>query len=112
MRDADIRSAKPHRLDGGRRDATASWGVFDYRCDEPRRVGFPPDRLASTSAAKVEYRASYSVTACYANPSEILKSPKLSRQQKRELLCKWAFDVYRMEVTTGSIPPCSLSRLD
>jgi len=39
MRDADIRSAKPHRLDGGRRDATASWGVFDYRCDEPRRVG-------------------------------------------------------------------------
>jgi hypothetical protein len=82
--------------------------------EPPRgRIGFPPDRLASTSPAKVEDRASYSVTACYANPSEILKSPKLSRQQKRELLCKWAFDVYRMEVTaTGGIPPCSLSRLD
>jgi hypothetical protein len=81
---------------------------------EPPRggMGFSPDRLASTSPAKVEDRASYSVTACYANPSEILKSPKLSRQQKRELLCKWAFDVYRMEVTaTGGIP-CSLSRLD
>jgi hypothetical protein len=77
-------------------------------------IGFPPDRLASTSPAKVEGRAPYSVTACYANPSEILNSPKLSRQQKRELLCKWAFDSYRvMEVTaTGGIPPCSPSRLD
>lgn len=82
--------------------------------EPPRgRIGFPPDRLASTSPAKVEDRASYSVTACYANPSEILKSPKLSKQQKRELLCKWAFDVYRVEVTaTCGIPPCSLSRLD
>src|ERR1700745_3693046 len=82
---------------------------------EPPRggMGFPPDRLASTSPAKVEDRAPYSVTACYANPSEILKSPRLSRQQKRELLCKWAFDVYRVEVTaTGGIPLCSLSRLD
>ena len=82
---------------------------------EPPRggIGFPPDRLASTSPAKVADRAPYSVTACYANPSEILKSPKLSRQQKRELLCKWAFDAYRVEVTeTGGIPPCSPSRLD
>ena len=57
---------------------------------EPPRggIGFPPDRLASTSRAKVEDRAPYSVTACYANPDEILKSPKLSTQQKRELLCK------------------------
>jgi hypothetical protein len=80
---------------------------------EPPRggMGFSPDRLASTSA-KVEDRAPYSVTV-YANPSEILKSPTLSRQQKRELLCKWAFDVYRVEVTaTGGIRPCSLSRLD
>jgi hypothetical protein len=45
--------------------------------EPPRgRIGFPPDRLASTSPAKVEDRASYSVTACYANPSEILKSPE------------------------------------
>jgi hypothetical protein len=76
---------------------------------EPLRggIGFPPDRLASTPPTKV------GITACYANPSEILKSPKLSRQQKREFLCKWAFDVYRVEVTaTGGIPPCSLSRLD
>jgi hypothetical protein len=77
------------------------------------RIGFAPDRLASTSPAKVEDRAPDSVTACYANPNEILKSPKLSRQQKRELLCKWAFDAYRVEVTaTGGIPPCSSSRLD
>jgi hypothetical protein len=45
---------------------------------EPPRGGMSP--------AKVEDRAPYSVTACYANPSEILKSPKLSRQQKREPL--------------------------
>ena len=57
----------------------------------------PPDRLASTSRAKVEDRALYNVTACYANPVEILKSPKLSTQQKRELLCKWALDAYRVE---------------
>ena len=76
-------------------------------------IGLPPDRLASTSPAKVEDRAPDSVTACYANPKEILKSPKLSRQQKRELLCKWAFDAYRVEVTeTRGIPPCSPSRLD
>jgi hypothetical protein len=82
---------------------------------EPRMGGieFPPDRLASTSRAKVEDRAPYSVTACYANPVEILKSPTLSTQQKRELLCKWALDAYRVEVTaTGGIPPCSPSRLD
>jgi hypothetical protein len=82
---------------------------------EPQMGGieFPPDRLASTSRAKVENRAPYSVTACYANPDEILKSPKLSTQQKRGLLCKWAFDAYRVEVTaTGGIPPCSASRLD
>ena len=73
----------------------------------------PPDRLASTSLAKVEDRAPYSFTPCYANPVEILKSPKLSTQQKRELLCKWAFDAYRVEVcATGGLPPCSLSRLD
>jgi phosphohistidine phosphatase SixA len=75
-------------------------------------IEFPPDRLASMSRAKVEDRASYSVTACYANPDEILKSPKLSTQQKRELLCKWAFDAYRVEVTAAGIPPCSPSRLD
>jgi hypothetical protein len=76
-------------------------------------IEFPPDRLASTSRAKVEDRAPHSVTACYANPDEILKSPKLSTQQKRELLCKWAFDAYRVEVTaTGGIPPCSPPRLD
>ena len=83
-------------------------------CEPPMGgIGFPPDRLASTSPAKVEDLAPYSVTACYANPNEILKSPKLSRRQKRELLCKWAFDAYRVEVTeTGGIPPCSPSRLD
>jgi LysR substrate binding domain len=82
---------------------------------EPPRggTGFPPDRSASASPAKVEGRAPYSVTTCYANPNEILKSPQLSRQQKRKLLCKWAFDAYRVEVTaTGGIPPCSPSRLD
>jgi hypothetical protein len=83
-------------------------------CEPPMGgVGFQPDRLASTSPAKVEDLAPHSVTACYANPNEILKSPKLSRQQKRKLLCKWAFDAYRVEVTaTGGIPPCSPSRLD
>jgi hypothetical protein len=83
-------------------------------CEPPMGgVGFQPDRLASTSPAKVEDLAPHSVTACYANPNEILKSPKLSRQQKRELLCKWAFDAYRVEVTeAGGIPPCSPSRLD
>jgi hypothetical protein len=69
--------------------------------------------LASTSPAKVDDRAPYSVTACYVNPNEIWKSPKLSRRQKRELLCKWAFDAYRVEVNaTGGVPPCSPSRLD
>jgi hypothetical protein len=68
-------------------------------CEPPMGgIGFQPDRLASTSPAKVKDLAPHSVTACYANPNEILKSPKLSRQQKRELLCKWAFDVYRVEV--------------
>jgi hypothetical protein len=80
-------------------------------CEPPMGgIGFQPDRLASTSPAKVKDLAPHSVTACYANPNEILKSPKLSRQQKRELLCKWAFDAHRVEVTeTGGIPP---SRLD
>jgi len=76
-------------------------------------IGLPPDRLASTSRAKVEDRAPSSVTACYANPNEILRNPKLSTQQKRELLCQWAFDAYRMEVTaTGGKPPDEPSRLD
>jgi hypothetical protein len=83
-------------------------------CEPPMSgIGFQPDRLASTSPAKVKDLTPHSVTACYANPNEILKGPKLSRQQKRELLCRWPFDVYRAEVTeTGGIPACSPPRLD
>jgi hypothetical protein len=75
---------------------------------EPPRggTGFPPDRLASASPAKVEGRAPYSVTTCYANPNEIHNYPG-SRSVNS------CVDAYRVEVTaTGGIPPCSPSRLD
>jgi hypothetical protein len=40
-------------------------------------IEFPQDRLASMSRAKVEDRASYSVTACYANPDGDLEKSEI-----------------------------------
>ena len=49
----------------------------------------------------------------YANPSEGLHDPKLSMEQKRNVLRQWAFDAYRMEVAaTEGIRPSAPSGLD
>jgi hypothetical protein len=49
------------------------------------------------------------VTSRYGHPCEILRDPKLSVEQKRNLLRQWALDAYRTEVATmdGMLPNAS-----
>jgi ETC complex I subunit conserved region len=49
------------------------------------------------------------VTSRYGHPCEILRDPKLSVEQKRDLLRQWALDAYRTEVATmdGMLPNAS-----
>jgi hypothetical protein len=51
--------------------------------------------------------------ALFVDPEEIVKHPGLSFDKKRELLHRWAFDAYRVEVVAAeSLPPYDRSRLD
>jgi hypothetical protein len=53
------------------------------------------------------------VTSDYAHPSEVLRDPKLSVEQKRDLLRRCALDAYRSVVATMDVmPPSASSRLD
>lgn len=50
---------------------------------------------------------------CRANPDDVLCDPTLSAPQKRQLLLRWAFNVYRAEVTVvESSPDGTPSRFD
>jgi ETC complex I subunit conserved region len=51
-------------------------------------------------------------TTGYGRPSEVLRDPKLSVEQKRNLLRQWALDAYRTEVATMDGMPPSASQLD
>jgi hypothetical protein len=51
-------------------------------------------------------------TTGYGRPSEVLRDPKLSVEQKRNLLRQWALDAYRTEVATMDGVPPSASQLD
>jgi hypothetical protein len=51
-------------------------------------------------------------TSRYGHPCEILRDPKLSVEQKRNLLRQWALDAYRTEVATMDGMSPSASQLD
>ncbi|SRR6266436_4144411 len=58
-------------------------------------------------------RALVNPAACFASPSEVLRDPKLSMEQKREILRRWALDAYLIEVAmTEGMPQGEPSRLD
>jgi hypothetical protein len=58
-------------------------------------------------------RALLDPAAFFADPEEIVKHPNLSLDKKRELLHRWAFDAYRVEVIAAEAPrPSERSRLD
>jgi hypothetical protein len=58
-------------------------------------------------------RARANLASSYAHPSELLRDPKLSAEQKRNLLCQWALDAYRLEVcATEGMPSTVSSQLD
>jgi hypothetical protein len=58
-------------------------------------------------------RALIDPAAFFADPEEIVMHPNLSFDKKRELLHRWAFDAYRVEVVgVGMPPPQERSRLD
>ena len=51
--------------------------------------------------------------AFFADPEEIVMHPNLSFDKKRDLLHRWAFAAYRVEVIGGETPrPHEHSRLD
>jgi hypothetical protein len=58
-------------------------------------------------------RALVNPSACFASPDEVLRDPKLSMEQKREILRRWALDAYLIEVAmTEGMPQGEPSRLD
>lgn len=58
-------------------------------------------------------RALVDPAAFFADPEEIVMHPNLSFDKKRELLHRWAFDAYRVEVVGVEMPrPQERSRLD
>ena len=58
-------------------------------------------------------RALVNPAACFASPDEVLRDPKLSPEQKREILRRWALDAYLIEVAmTEGMPQGEPSRLD
>ena len=58
-------------------------------------------------------RALVDPTAFFADPEEIVMHPNLSFDKKRELLHRWAFDAYRLEVIGAEMPRLhERSRLD
>ncbi|HVT29733.1 MAG TPA: ETC complex I subunit [Lacipirellulaceae bacterium] len=58
-------------------------------------------------------RALVNPAACFASPDEVLRDPKLSMEQKREILGRWALDAYLIEVAmTEGMPEGEPSRLD
>jgi len=58
-------------------------------------------------------RALVDPAAFFADPEEIVTHPNLSFDKKRELLHRWAFDVYRLEVIGAEMPRShERSRLD
>jgi hypothetical protein len=58
-------------------------------------------------------RALVDPAAFFADPKEIVMHPNLSFNKKRELLHRWAFKAYRVEVIGAEMPrPHERSRLD
>jgi hypothetical protein len=58
-------------------------------------------------------RALLDPAAFFVDPEEIVKHPTLSFDKKRELLHRWAFDAYRVEVVAAEAArPFERSRLD
>jgi hypothetical protein len=49
-------------------------------------------------------RALADPAAFFADPEEIVNHPNLSFEEKRELLHRWAFDAYRIEVVAAEAP--------
>jgi hypothetical protein len=58
-------------------------------------------------------RALVDPAAFFADPEDIVMHPNLSFDKKRELLHRWAFDAYRLEVIGAEMPRLhEHSRLD
>ena len=58
-------------------------------------------------------RALVNPAACFASPDEVVRDPKLSTEQKREILRRWVLDAYLIEVAmTEGMPQGEPSRLD
>ncbi|MDR3420662.1 MAG: ETC complex I subunit [Xanthobacteraceae bacterium] len=58
-------------------------------------------------------RALVNPAACFASPDEVLRDAKLSTEQKREILRRWALDAYLIEVAMNEgMPQGEPSRLE
>jgi hypothetical protein len=64
------------------------------------------DRRPSRTAAEREDadRLYLAPDAVYRTPEAVLEDPSLSREQKRDLLQRWAWDEYLLEVEAGEAP--------
>lgn len=87
--------------DGGE---NAAYGAGDGATPAPRAAandGGPSQTAAERNLAERLYLAP---DAVYRTPEAVLEDVSLSREQKRELLQRWAWDEYLLEVEAGEAP--------
>lgn len=82
-------------------------------CASPDAVVQNASQATAEKGLAVDDRAPGNLASSYAHPSEVLRDPKLSAEQKRNLLHRWALDAYRIEVfATEGMPSSAPSQLD
>jgi hypothetical protein len=82
-------------------------------CVSPDAVDQNASQATATKGLAGDDRARANLASSYAHPSEVLRDPKLSAEQKRDLLCQWALHAYRIEVSaTEGKPSSAPSQLD
>jgi hypothetical protein len=76
-------------------------------CASPDAVVQNASQATAAKDLAGDDRARTSLASSYGHPSEVLRDPKLSAEQKRDLLRQWALDAYRIEVSATEGKPSS-----
>jgi hypothetical protein len=106
-------------------------GLEDAKMAKPRRDSSPscrdPNGMAGTlprpewvertlgwdavGDAPAIDRALVNPSACFARPEDVLRDPKLARDEKRDILRRWALDAYLVEVAATEGAPSRLEEV-
>ncbi|MEK9278603.1 hypothetical protein MTR72_02950 [Bradyrhizobium sp. ISRA442] len=82
-------------------------------CASPDAVVQNASQATAAKDLAGDDRAWANLASSYAHPSDVLRDPKLSAEQKRNLLRQWALDAYRIELSaTEGMPSSASSQLN